>query len=89
MGFVHPILRMMAVLLFSVLGSSIAFALPQTASDIAFSQTETSQFSQADHIGFTARARPIAGRILRLQVMLLSCRAVHLLRMAKNHVGHL
>lgn len=58
MMFLPHLLRFLAVLLFSTLGTSIAFTMSQTATDLVFTQTQSAHFPQAEHIGFTARALP-------------------------------
>ena len=60
MTLIRRILHLCVVRLFSALGASIAFAVPMTASEISFFQAETPHFTQADDVGFTARAPPMA-----------------------------
>lgn len=54
------ILRLLVVMLFSALGVSIAFAVPTTATETTFYHTENLLLTQAQYIGFTARAPPLA-----------------------------
>jgi hypothetical protein len=58
--FLSHFLRLFVVMLFSVLGASMAFAVPMGTSGIIYSQTETTHFTPADDLAFAARALPMA-----------------------------
>ena len=60
MSFVHNMLRLFVVILFSALGTSMAFAVPMNMSEITFAQTDTADFAQPVNVGFAARAPPLA-----------------------------
>ena len=60
MKIICNILRLCVVLLFSISGVSMAFAVPLVTSDITYFQTETTDFVQIDDTGFAARAPPVA-----------------------------
>ncbi|KIC36103.1 hypothetical protein RA27_22450 [Ruegeria sp. ANG-R] len=53
-------LRLCVILLFAVIGAGMALALPTATSDVTYFPTETSNFTQADDLGFAARAPPMA-----------------------------
>lgn len=54
------ILRFGIVMLFSVLGPSMAFAVPMGTSEISFCQADNAFLSENDDVGFAARAPPLA-----------------------------
>ena len=60
MGFLRHTLRLFAVLLVSAFGANMAFAVPMTASEISFHQTENTVLAQPMDVGFAARAPPLA-----------------------------
>lgn len=60
MTLVRHILCFCTAMLLSVFGTNMAFAVPISASDITYFQTETVHIAQADDVGFAARAPPLA-----------------------------
>lgn len=60
MNFLHHILRLLSVILFSVFGANTALAVTVTTSEVIYPQTKTTHFAQGDDVGFAARAPPMA-----------------------------
>ena len=60
MEFLRHVLLLCFVMLFSVFGTNIAFAVPLVTSEIIYPQTEITHFTQGENVGFTARAPPMA-----------------------------
>jgi hypothetical protein len=60
MTLLRQILRLCVVMLFSVFGANMTFAMPMAKSDITYFQTETIHIAQGDDVSFAARAPPMA-----------------------------
>lgn len=62
MNFIHHILRLCVVILFSALGASVALAVPVATSESIYFQTYTKHAAQSEDDGFAARAPPFAAQ---------------------------
>lgn len=60
MTILRYILRLFVVMLFSTLGASMAFAIPTNTSENLLYQADNTLLSEANDVGFTARAPPLA-----------------------------
>ena len=60
MEFLCHILCVCVVMLFSAFGANMAFVMPIAASDFSYPQAEIAHLAQADDVGFSACAPPLA-----------------------------